>query len=439
LIRKEGNYTVTSTLKNKNNETIWITSKSFVVESENNNIKNINIDNLNPVVWEKITMNINSDIKERKVNRWDWISDTQSKNNISHIYKKDGVYIIESTITLSDNTKINDYKTLITKKNNKNESKILQVKPFVLEWILQLPINLVIKRIGYADTDIITRYSYDGILFSTWVRTSIWAYNDAAIYYPEKKEILWICQYTASQSTVVINTNSFSCLNIKTKNIRTQCDMDSDWIDDRCDDDIDGDGVKNPIWLVIENHSSCDITKAIIDKGKRDSMMNHLQWKKFNNICKSLDNCPLQSNNNQIDTNNNWLWDQCENNQYNFWNSNNSWNSNTNNGNNENGDNDSDNDGVNNNIDNCPSISETYNWYQDSDWCPELWNNNICNTDIPWDSTTNWDPIIWFECLQCPCQYAQESADINPWDIIRATLRNISGSILQSRSNTKIL
>jgi hypothetical protein len=33
LIRKEGNYTVTSTLKNKNNETIWITSKSFVVES----------------------------------------------------------------------------------------------------------------------------------------------------------------------------------------------------------------------------------------------------------------------------------------------------------------------------------------------------------------------------------------------------------------------
>ncbi len=427
LIRKEGNYTLTSTIKNKNNETVWITSRSFNIENENNDIYNINISNISPLIWEQVTMNIENTIKERKIDRWNWISEIQSKNNVNHTYQKNGIYVIKSDIITSDNKKIIDYKTILIKEKNKNENKILKVKPFVWEWITQLPISLIINRIGYTNTDIITQYSYDGITFSTWPKTSIWPYNNSAIYYPEIKEIVWLCQYTASQSTVVINSNTFSCLNMKIKNIKAQCDMDWDWIDDRCDDDIDGDGVKNPIWLIIENHFSCDINKATIDKYKRDSMMKQLQENVLRNTsCISIDNCPLQSNNDQIDNNNNWIWDKCENNQYIFGNYNNSrswWNI----------DEDSDNDGINNSIDKCPNISETYNWYEDNDWCPELWDNNPCDIKVLWNSS------IWFECLQCPCQYVQESADIKPWDIIRTTLRNISWNILQSRSNTKIL
>jgi len=422
LIRKEGKYTLTTTIKNQNNETIAIASQSFIIENEKNNIKNINISNINPKIGEQITMNIDDAIKERKVNRWDSVSDIQSKNNISHTYKKDGIYIIESLIILWDNTQINDYKTIIiSNKQKEDNAKILQVKPTLLEWISQSPINLLTTRIGYTDTNIIKKYFYDGVNFSTGIITSLWAYNNYGIYYPESKEILWVCQYTASQSTVVISSNSFSCLNMKINKIQAQCDIDWDTIDDRCDDDIDGDGVKNPIWLIKENHSSCDINQAIIDKIKRDSMMNQLQSKQFNNLCKSLDNCPLQSNADQKDNNSNWIWNQCENTTYNFWKSYDAWN------------NDSDHDWIQNNIDNCPDLQETYNWYQDTDWCPELWNSNTCDTQILWDT------FVEFECLQCPCQYAQESADINPWDTIRASLRNISWSVLQSRSNTKTL
>ena len=425
LLRKEGNYILTATLKNTNNETIWVTSKSFVIENENNKIQNINISNISPLLGEKITMNINSTIRERRTDRWDWTISTESKNNISHTYTKNGVYIIKSNIILEDNTKINDYKTVITKNDNKSTNKILEIKPNLLEWITKTVINLDTKRNGYANKDIISRYSYDGISASTGIKLYIWSYINAGVYYPETKEIFWVCQYTASQSTVIINNSSSSCLSMKIQNTKAQCDMDWDWIDDRCDNDIDGDWIKNPIWLIIENHISCDINKAIIDKEKRDSMMKQLQSKDFNNICKPLDNCPLQSNNDQIKDTNNWLWNVCKDNQYNFWNSTNTWN--INNGN------DKDNDGINDDKDNCPDISETYNWYQDNDWCPELWNDNICET------TVISNPNIGFECLQCPCQYVQESADINPWDTIRATLWNISGSILQSRSDTKTL
>jgi hypothetical protein len=68
---------------------------------------------------------------------------------------------------------------------------------------------------------------------------------------------------------------------MKINNIKAQCDIDSDQIDDRCDDDIDGDTIKNPIGLIIKNNPSCDITKAILDRNKREAMMSDLQQKTF--------------------------------------------------------------------------------------------------------------------------------------------------------------
>jgi hypothetical protein len=163
-------------------------------------------------------------------------------------------------------------------------------------------------------------------------------------------------------------------------------------------------------------------------------MMNELQWKIFSATCKSLDNCPLQPNQYQEDSNTNWIGNQCEWYSYNTWTGNNTTNNWTwSNSNSWTLLNDSDGDGISDTQDQCPQLQETYNGYQDSDGCPELWNNNPCTTQVLWDS------FVGFECLQCPCQYIQEDSDLNPWDIIRATLRNISGTILQSRSNIKTL
>jgi len=69
-----------------------------------------------------------------------------------------------------------------------------------------------------------------------------------------------------------------------------QKDLDKDGIGNVCDDDIDGDWVKNPIWIV-------------------DDKDNIIKSKITNN----MDNCLFIKNSDQIDINNNWIWDKCEN------------------------------------------------------------------------------------------------------------------------------
>ena len=76
----------------------------------------------------------------------------------------------------------------------------------------------------------------------------------------------------------------------------SQTDTDGDGIWDVCDDDIDWDGVKNPVWIV-------------------DDLWNTIIWKRD----EKLDNCPLVKNKNQKDSNKNWIWDACD------WQDNNLW------------------------------------------------------------------------------------------------------------------
>jgi len=75
-----------------------------------------------------------------------------------------------------------------------------------------------------------------------------------------------------------------------------QTDTDDDWIWDVCDDDIDGDGILNPIWIVD------DLWNIVISKRKK--------W---------TDNCLFIVNSNQLDNNHNWQWDACEDGKNYLW------------------------------------------------------------------------------------------------------------------------
>ncbi len=100
------------------------------------------------------------------------------------------------------------------------------------------------------------------------------------------------CKFDFDYDKDGIPNNKDNCINTYNPN---QKDLDKDWIWNVCDDDIDGDGVKNPIWIV-------DWQDNIIISKK-------LEWiKKW----KKIDNCLFIPNSNQKDVNKNWIWDACE-------------------------------------------------------------------------------------------------------------------------------
>ena len=212
------------------------------------------------------------------------------------------------------------------------------------------------------------------------------------------------CVSVLNQWTIHINSIDLCETALKNKTLsKYKCDMDKDWIPDICDDDIDGDGKKNLIWIITKENSDCSINSNNI---------NYEIFKKEFWVC-SLDNCPFQENSDQSDLNNNWIWEVCDSNSLQMlWYSDSGENSqNTVSLKNK----DKDQDWIPDNIDQCPdvpwnmingcidfsmescwSISKCWNWKIDE------WENCL---NCPMDAGVccwNWKLEKWENCETCP-------------------------------------
>ena len=187
----------------------------------------------------------------------------------------------------------------------------------------------------------------------------------------------WEKIYTSMTEAIVwINI----CNNLKLARQVFKCDMDHDGIPDMCDNDIDWDGIKNLIWIIKYENKNCSITNKNINNNtiKQEQNLAKNWW--------NIDNCPFTKNTEQIDTNNNWIWNTCDNDNYQ----------------------DTDQDGIQDNNDNCPNIP----WPKSNWWCP------IINT------ITNNFSFILDNCNSCPCHFADYKTAFLPGMKVEAILVN---------------
>lgn len=211
-----------------------------------------------------------------------------------------------------------------------------------------------------------------------------------------------------------------------------KCDMDTDGIPDRCDDDIDGDGVENLIGILLGENTDCEISVEIIDSDRLqqqvDIAKDELQNPGNNN---KKDNCFVVANPEQTDSDSDGLWDICDNTPTpsepgsdNLWwgwaNAwwEESWWSNANSGSSEAwwGWKDSDGDWSPDSSDGCPSVP----WSQW--WCPQITppqDPNNSNNSIP---ELEKNKLRADTCTECPCPFVDYAAEVLPGDRVRAVL-----------------
>ena len=186
-----------------------------------------------------------------------------------------------------------------------------------------------------------------------------------------------------------------------------KCDMDDDDLPDMCDDDIDGDGVKNCLRLLLaEQVPSCAIDDKNIDTDRL--LACHIKIGEG----ADFDNCPFIKNEDQADEDGDTYGDVCD----------------TGNEQAPPEDNDGDGDGIEDEADACPTIPESKNGIEDGDGCPELPESLGKN---PYVEAGN--------CTQCPCPYADYGSELWKGDRIRAILLDEAGSVIYRYTKPKII
>lgn len=361
------------------NTIIWVWEKSYWTD--------LTVNNISPNKWEKIVLQTRiAWFTERDITniKRDFSDMTIVNKNLKqeHTFENEWVYVVMQTITLKNWMTLENFITVYVWDDSMNSSYAIQTEvgnlvtnstenvTFTIRQVWTLPWTTLVLN-NYDDW--YSERSYENM--GSWPKNNSHKYDSKWIYQPKNTVYVNRCISLSTQATVSIS-NWDTCLKAYLDWTLSQMwnDMDNDWIPDVCDDDIDGDGLPNLVWVIWDWYSDWD--------GTWDWEINQWILNMHRNIC-SLDNCPTVKNKNQMDLNNNWWWDDCDDSddyRNNNWSkSNNSNNANNNGWNNANWGIDSDWDGIIDSLDACPDLPENYNWIEDFDWCPEIWVENNCS------------------------------------------------------------
>ena len=366
-------------------------------------------------LWEEtlVSSNLvwlrNEDIDHVNINRW-WF--TQSSNNIFQKYEYDEPWLktIQYDVVLKDGRVLYNVATISVQNPLLKQSYATNIVWDRLGYNQNEKLALWLSM--YPTTPIISLFTsyqagHKNFLYAPNLSNTVLNFS-----YPNAWDKLLTnsvevnkCVALVNQWTVHINSVDVCENAIKNGTLSNyKCDLDWDKIPDICDDDIDWDGVKNLIWIILYENKDCSIWENNINL---DLLKKH-QW-----VC-SLDNCFFVSNVSQSDLNNNWIWDQCENDiskllSSSLLNVNITWSTTVS------LDKDQDWDGVPDSVDACLDIPGNSN-----NGCPEYYTQNCwiksdcgngkldewetchnCPQDA-WVCCWNWVLDYWESCKTCP-------------------------------------
>ena len=288
------------------NTIIWVGKTSYWTK--------LNLSTVNPKKWEKLVINT----KLEWFSAWDianisrdfWNQKISNNNTtIQYTYEKEWIYVIMQTITLKDWSILENFATIYVNDPNINNSYAIQTELDHLVANSTDKIGFTIKQTSAIPTATLVLNNYwDWYSDKTYkelnIRPKAFSHNYVpGIYNPQNTIYIDDCISLNTQSTIVIQ-NEDICLKAYLDGTLNQFkwDLDKDWIPDICDDDIDWDWLPNLIWIVQKDNSDFSI----------DENNTNIQLVKLHKGICQLDNCPTISNEKQLDLNNNWRWDSCD-------------------------------------------------------------------------------------------------------------------------------
>lgn len=318
-----------------------------------------------------------------------WDNQTAFGEKTTHIYKEPWTYYVRLEAKTEEGKIVVAYLTISTSNFIVTAAlipgKLVQHVWEKIQYTIQFQ-NILARDIDYIS---LNRWDWrsrelrwDSILKFVDSYVLGWWYTIKGTVYTKDDRQLSIWSYV----TVLWNN---ICLPINKSYRVDHCDMDKDSIPDICDEDIDGDGVKNALWLIRYEDETCRykpdniIIPPILTTG---------------GTTPKYDNCIF-----------NWNPDQKEC---------------------KIPDGDIDNDGIVDSKDACPTVPENINGIEDADGCPE--GKTTC--DFP--QTNSLKPGA---CNSCPCQYAKNDSAVLEGDVIKAVLYDNGSNKAISTSNQYIV
>jgi hypothetical protein len=262
----------------------------------------------------KVTLNLIGkklqDIQNILWNRGDGEIIYAKNLTVQHQYTKSGVKTLQQTIFFNDGKRLTNIATFSITNPFTAQSIALNISGKVVSYPQQQATNFSLASIPSslaAPIRVTTTFERNQTKnFSHQFLPSIllqYSYASAGNKTVSAIAEVNRCVSVFNQGNVYITTNDICLTALKNGTLsKFTCDMDKDGIPDICDDDIDGDGVKNLLGLIKYENADCSYDGNNINQ---EILRKHI------GVC-NLDNCIFTSNSNQLDLNNNGRGDVCE-------------------------------------------------------------------------------------------------------------------------------